>query len=158
MTAYAKRPRDFAYLAWVASQQCIICESQHKLQLSRSYAHHAGQRGLGRRAGDRTAIPLCCNTVTSLARYLFTPWARDSGKSTGWSAERSSRSFRPIRDRNRPASRVANPTFGTLVSTGKLFLTALGHWCPTQTHLRTGHWCPEIRTCIWNRISIDKVL
>lgn len=59
MTAYAKRPRDFAYLAWVASQQCIVCESQHKLQLSRSYAHHAGQRGLGRRADDRTAIPLC---------------------------------------------------------------------------------------------------
>jgi hypothetical protein len=56
---YSQRPRDFAYLAWVASQQCIVCESQRKLQLSRSYAHHAGARGLSQRADDRTAIPLC---------------------------------------------------------------------------------------------------
>lgn len=59
MSSYKNRPRDFAYLAWVASQQCIVCESQFKLQPSRSYAHHAGQRGLGRRADDATAIPLC---------------------------------------------------------------------------------------------------
>jgi hypothetical protein len=59
MSSYKNRPRDFAYLAWVASQQCIVCESQFKLQPSRSYAHHAGQRGLGTRADDATAIPLC---------------------------------------------------------------------------------------------------
>jgi hypothetical protein len=59
MTSYAKRPRDFAYLAWVACQQCIVCEAQHKPQFSRSYAHHAGARGLSQRAADRTAIPLC---------------------------------------------------------------------------------------------------
>ena len=59
MSSYKNRPRDFAYLAWINSQQCIVCESQFKLQPSRSYAHHAGQRGLGRRADDATAIPLC---------------------------------------------------------------------------------------------------
>jgi len=59
MSRYSQRPRDFTYLSWIASQQCVVCASQHKLQLSRSYAHHAGQRAFGRRADDRTAIPLC---------------------------------------------------------------------------------------------------
>lgn len=59
MSHYKNRPRDFAYLSWVASQQCIVCESQRTLQLGRSYAHHAGQRALGRKAEDKTAIPLC---------------------------------------------------------------------------------------------------
>ena len=59
MTAYSKRPRDFAYLAWVASQTCVVCDSQHCPQFSRSYAHHAGQRAFARKADDKTAIPLC---------------------------------------------------------------------------------------------------
>ena len=36
-----------------------MCESQHTLQTGRTYAHHAGQRGLSQRASDSTAIPLC---------------------------------------------------------------------------------------------------
>lgn len=48
MTAYSKRPRDFAFLAWICSQQCIACESQRLLSFGRIYAHHAGMRGLGR--------------------------------------------------------------------------------------------------------------
>ena len=59
MTAYSKRPRDFAFLAWICSQQCIACESQRLLSFGRIYAHHAGMRGLGRKADDRTAVPLC---------------------------------------------------------------------------------------------------
>jgi hypothetical protein len=56
---YRDRPRDFAYLSWICSQQCVVCESQHVAQFNRSYAHHAGQRGLAQKANDRTAIPLC---------------------------------------------------------------------------------------------------
>lgn len=56
---YRNRPRDFAYLSWVTSQQCIACESQRVIQFNRSYAHHAGQRGTGQKADDRTAVPLC---------------------------------------------------------------------------------------------------
>jgi hypothetical protein len=59
MSSYKSRPRDFAYLSWITSQQCIVCESQHSLQLSRTYAHHAGPRAFGRKADDSTAIPLC---------------------------------------------------------------------------------------------------
>jgi hypothetical protein len=59
VTNYAKRPRDFAYMAWITCQTCAVCESQHKPQFSKSYAHHAGQRAFGRKADDRTCIPLC---------------------------------------------------------------------------------------------------
>ena len=59
MTTYAKRPRDWAYMSWIKSQQCIVCESQHQPNFGRIYAHHAGQRALGRKAADRSCIPLC---------------------------------------------------------------------------------------------------
>lgn len=54
-----KQRRDFIYLSWIASQPCVVCELQRVAQFNRSYAHHAGQRGLSQRAPDRTAIPLC---------------------------------------------------------------------------------------------------
>lgn len=59
MTRYSKRPRDFGYLAWITCQTCVVCDSQHSPQFGRSYAHHAGSRGISQRAPDRTAIPLC---------------------------------------------------------------------------------------------------
>jgi len=59
MSRYTERPRDFAYLAWVKTQQCIVCETRHQLQLGTTYAHHAGPRGIRQKASDRTAIPLC---------------------------------------------------------------------------------------------------
>lgn len=55
----SSKARDFRYLAWITSQQCVVCESQHAPQFGRTYAHHAGHRGLSQRAPDRTAIPLC---------------------------------------------------------------------------------------------------
>ena len=59
MSRYSTRPRDFAYLAWITTQQCCVCESQHALQLGRTYAHHAGPRAFARKSPDRSAIPLC---------------------------------------------------------------------------------------------------
>lgn len=59
MTTYAKRPRDFAFMSFITCQTCAVCEAQHKPQFSKSYAHHAGQRAFGRKADDRTCIPLC---------------------------------------------------------------------------------------------------
>lgn len=59
MTAYRSRPRDFAYLSWIKAQQCVVCEALRLISFGRIYAHHAGQRGLGRKADDKTAIPLC---------------------------------------------------------------------------------------------------
>lgn len=59
MSRYSTRPRDFAYLSWIATQTCCVCDSQHSPQFGRTYAHHAGSRGISQRAPDRTAIPLC---------------------------------------------------------------------------------------------------
>lgn len=59
MNSYKNRPRDFAYMAFVTCQTCCVCEAQHKPQFRKSYAHHAGQRAFGRKADDRTCIPLC---------------------------------------------------------------------------------------------------
>jgi hypothetical protein len=59
MNSYKNRPRDFAFMSWITTQTCCVCESQHQPQFSKSYAHHAGQRAFGRKADDRTCIPLC---------------------------------------------------------------------------------------------------
>ena len=59
MSRYSARPRDFAFMSWVRSQQCIVCEKQRVLNFGSIYAHHAGQRAFGRKADDRTCVPLC---------------------------------------------------------------------------------------------------
>ena len=81
MKTYRKRPRDFTYLAWITTQQCVACESMRLPQFTKTYAHHAGQRGIGQKAGDRTAIPLCwrhhdrsCSTSIHTLGKLF--WGR----------------------------------------------------------------------------------
>jgi len=54
---YARRPRDLDYLAWVRTLPC--CAPGMFACGWRAEAHHAGARGLGQKAGDHTAIPLC---------------------------------------------------------------------------------------------------
>jgi hypothetical protein len=87
MNTYAKRQRDFAYLAWVTAQQCIVCEKAHAPQLTRTYAHHAGARGLSQRASDHTAIPLCWRhhdrgsslSIHALGKKFWVVYALDRG-------------------------------------------------------------------------------
>jgi hypothetical protein len=59
MTSYKQRPRDFAYMAWIRGLQCCVCEKLRLINFGTIYAHHAGQRAFGRKADDRTSIPLC---------------------------------------------------------------------------------------------------
>ncbi len=59
MSAYAQRPRDFAYMSWIKSLQCCVCERQRVLNFGTVYAHHAGPHGLRQKSADRTCIPLC---------------------------------------------------------------------------------------------------
>lgn len=56
---YSQRPRDWAFISWIKSQQCIACEARRSVSFGTVYAHHAGQRAFGRKADDRTCIPLC---------------------------------------------------------------------------------------------------
>jgi hypothetical protein len=71
MTRYNQRPRDFAFMAFIRSQQCCVCEKLRLVNFGRIEAHHAGQRAFGRKADDRTCIPLCWrhhdrNSTTSI--------------------------------------------------------------------------------------------
>lgn len=49
----SERIADPDYIAWVKTQWCIVC-SDHPVD-----AHHAGVRGLGRKADDSTCVALC---------------------------------------------------------------------------------------------------
>lgn len=56
-SAYATRPRDLAYLAWVRTLPCRLAalgDCRGPVE-----ADHAGRRGLGQRAPDETCIALC---------------------------------------------------------------------------------------------------
>lgn len=56
-SAYARRPRDWAYMAWIKTQPCMLAyvgECDGPVE-----ADHAGRRGLGQKADDRTCVPLC---------------------------------------------------------------------------------------------------
>ena len=44
--------RDGRYLAWIRTLPCLVCGRA-------SEAHHTGPHGLGKKADDSTAIPLC---------------------------------------------------------------------------------------------------
>lgn len=65
---------DRAYVAWVKTLPCCVCVKEGPeyqrhgisgglyegcVQTSPTEAHHAGDHAYGRRAPDRTAIPLC---------------------------------------------------------------------------------------------------
>jgi len=52
-----RKPRDMAYMAWIKTLRCMGA-MPHKCE-GASEAHHAGVRGLGQKAPDRTCIPLC---------------------------------------------------------------------------------------------------
>lgn len=47
------KDRDPGYLAWLHQCPCLVC-GVRPIQ-----AHHAGPRGLGQKAPDRLAVPLC---------------------------------------------------------------------------------------------------
>lgn len=62
---YARRPRDTAYMMFAKSLLCAVEEewpcfpARPSLCSGVIEADHAGERGLGRKADDRTCIPMC---------------------------------------------------------------------------------------------------
>ncbi len=52
-TRYNKRTRDLEYMGFVRGLRCCRCGG------GPSQAHHAGDRAFGRKADDRSCIPLC---------------------------------------------------------------------------------------------------
>lgn len=60
-TAYARRPRDLAFLGWVKLQRCLVA-LHTGLAVSCAgpiEADHAGDRGYGEKCPDSESIPLC---------------------------------------------------------------------------------------------------
>ena len=56
-TAYARRARDWSYMAWVNGQSCLLAhlgDCAGPIE-----ADHCGDRGLGQKAPDSTCVPLC---------------------------------------------------------------------------------------------------
>lgn len=69
-----RRPEDVdqSYVAWVKQQRCAVCGR------APVEAHHAGDHGLGKRAPDRTCIPLCtaCHRNRHEVRGVFMSWTK----------------------------------------------------------------------------------
>lgn len=95
--AKRERDHDFAYMAFVRARACAI----HGMMDPRSVglvtvfecfraaqAHHAGTRGLGQRAPDRTCIPLCARHHRDLhdATGVFLGWSKAQRRE--WQDER----------------------------------------------------------------------
>lgn len=50
---------DKGFRTWVQQQPCLVCRELCELQKTRTEADHVGDRALGKRAHDRSCIPLC---------------------------------------------------------------------------------------------------
>jgi hypothetical protein len=47
------RERDKNYMAWIAEQPCIVCESEY-VEVA-----HVGERGFSQKCHDRETLPIC---------------------------------------------------------------------------------------------------
>lgn len=61
--SYARRARDFPFMAWIKAQRCLVStlDPDHVCN-GRSEADHIGDigvRGLGMKCSDRETLPLC---------------------------------------------------------------------------------------------------
>lgn len=51
--------KDAAYLSFIRSLMCWVCERGGHVQDGPTEAAHVGQRGLSQKCGDRQTLPLC---------------------------------------------------------------------------------------------------
>lgn len=63
-SAYARRPRDIPYMSWIRSKPCAAGELFAATSIvapcdGRVEADHVGRRPIGRKADDRTCVPMC---------------------------------------------------------------------------------------------------
>jgi hypothetical protein len=78
ITKYRRRMRDVSYMLWVRRQPCAA-RSLDESCYGRVQADHAGRRGMGRRADDRTCIPLCSKHHTQRDAFhgVFRSWGHE---------------------------------------------------------------------------------
>lgn len=84
---YRSRARDLDYMKWVKRQPCAA----RLLDPDGCYGHveadHAGRRGYGQKADDRTCIPLCSthHELRGSFHGVFRDW--DQARMRAWLAE-----------------------------------------------------------------------
>lgn len=81
---YARRERDFDYMMFVKTLPCLIAGLEGAGPCSAVVeADHAGIRGIGQKAPDRTCVPLCSahhldrGAHTGYFRNRTKEWARE---------------------------------------------------------------------------------
>ena len=84
---FAKPParvHDPDYLRWVKGLPCAA--PRNHSCVGPVEAHHAGERGVGRKADDTTAIPLCTLAHRDWhgATGCFRGWTRETRKAWAW--------------------------------------------------------------------------
>lgn len=87
-----------ARVAWVRTLRCL-CRGPGQICVGATEAHHAGPRGMARRAHDDTAVPLClahhrawhdaCGPFKGWARAQRRAWAAAAIAATqaGWAQQ-----------------------------------------------------------------------
>lgn len=86
-SAYRRRARDIDYMKWVKRQPCAARGLDPGGCYGNVEADHAGRRGYGQKADDRTCIPLCTNHHELRGSFhgVFKTW--DQAKMRAWLAE-----------------------------------------------------------------------
>lgn len=90
-TSYARRERDFERMGAVRSMPCCVADlggvpwpgpRPPDACSGPGEAHHAGARGLGRKASDDTVIPLCDHHHDDFTdrRGVFSSWPRGAAR------------------------------------------------------------------------------
>jgi hypothetical protein len=75
---YKRRERDVDYMLWVRKLPCAAREIDERCD-GHVQADHAGRRGMGQKADDRTCIPLCAKHHEQRASFHgpFRDWTQD---------------------------------------------------------------------------------
>jgi hypothetical protein len=99
--SYRRRTRDFNFMGFVKTRPCIVRELAPFLFLSTPEqasrfkatpcsgvveADHAGARGIGQKADDRTCIPLCSSHHSQRTNHTGVFWLMTQHELRAWRA------------------------------------------------------------------------
>lgn len=99
-TSYSRRERDMDRMGWVRTRPCCVADPggvawpgprPPDTCSGRGQAHHAGERGLGKKAPDSTVIALCDHHHDDFTerRGIFSGWPRGAART--WQDEQIAR-------------------------------------------------------------------
>ena len=81
---YRRRPRDLEFMRWVRRQPCCARDFDPDRCNGRVEADHAGRRGLGTKADDRSCIPLCQQHHQARGSFSGPFWTWGQAQMRAW--------------------------------------------------------------------------